>query len=547
MPSICFPPVPSGWAPPPPPLHAGVHLRLLAGLRRVRLCFSLLQLAALVVLVALQALPLVNAMPQGGGEQREGGLMRLPVWEQQQWSRQRQMSAAGLPFVMFHVCSKRPCSPHQSKPTMRAAAGTPLSWQGGPASSLAAAAAVAAAAGATMAGGVAASEPEPVPEGAQRARGVHMGCSKCRALINKQCTNCNTRTFAPQQCTSLPPRFMTLPNPLPQIPPPPLPPCPHRLSPAGRVRLTRSDPERHPLIYDKWEGGGAEALNGQVALRLPAASSTHTEAELAGMVFSLRDHSNPPILGAQGRRLGFEEGALLGAAAEQPEVEAALSSLQPSSIRHIAAYCQFFAAAYLGRLGGRQGWHVHNMGGSARASGGASHPANRRNTLRSSHQLHVGARIGSGLIGFRVGGIGGLEVYVHVPHGAVWVLTRLGAGELELGPPPSDDADQRSADRLLHHCVPPPPRKPQHGLSSSFLTVMAKVRATARGLRGGSVCADLLALLLHLLPCPALPTTDLCFQLALPLSTALPMWPLPAGGSGGRQPGGGVPALRRGV
>jgi hypothetical protein len=226
------------------------------------------------------------------------------------------------------------------------------------------------------------------------------------------------------------------------------------------------------------------------------------------MVLSLRDHSNPPILGAQGRRLGFEEGALLGAAAEQPEVEAALSSLQPSSIEHHAAYHQLFAVAYLGSLGQRQGWHAHNVAGNTRASGGASHTGNRRNTVRESHQLHVGARIGSGLIGFRVGGIGGLEVYVHVPHGAVWVMTRLGSGELELGPPPSNDADQRSADRLLHHCVPPPPRKPQHGLSSSFITVMAKVSATARGLRGGSVCADLLPLLPHLLR-PALPTTDL--------------------------------------
>ncbi|KAL4418876.1 hypothetical protein ABPG77_010045, partial [Micractinium sp. CCAP 211/92] len=246
--------------------------------------------------------------------------------------------------------------------------------------------------------------------------------------------------------------------------------------PQEPVTLTRSDPVGSPYTFDVFSGAGTEALNGHVAVvaRFDPQNAPPSTEQLAGLANALRAAGDLPLLGMKECHLAFDAGALEGAAGEEL-LARAMRLVLPPGIQQARGH-QLFGVGYVRQAGHRQGWHAHGQGGSTPSSGGGAHPGHVRDTVRGRYQLQVGCRIGVGTLMLRRGGIGAPVLWLNLPHNAVWVMTRQGAGEFEVMPPPAHDPLQPRAQRLVHHCVPPL----REGIDSDVMvTVMAKVSVYA--------------------------------------------------------------------
>lgn len=131
---------------------------------------------------------------------------------------------------------------------------------------------------------------------------------------------------------------------------------------------------------------------------------------------------------------------------------------------------ELFGCGYVGDRQHRCNWHGHGVGGNARIAAG--HSGHRRDMAREVQQLHIGARIGSGPLGFRVGGAAGPEACLALQHGWVWIFTRTGAGELGVLAA-ADPWFQGNVETRISHCVPPLPP------GTYMFTAMAKVGGPA--------------------------------------------------------------------
>ncbi|KAL4423430.1 hypothetical protein ABPG77_010008, partial [Micractinium sp. CCAP 211/92] len=245
------------------------------------------------------------------------------------------------------------------------------------------------------------------------------------------------------------------------------------------VDLTRSDPVNSPFLYDVFTGTHSEFLNGHFAALLPKDprdGAPGTE-QLAAVLNTVRVAGNLPFLGKKEWHLGLDGDALKRAAKHNQHVHEGVQCVQPygPGIQQAQGH-QLFGVGYVLKAGHRQGMHAHGQGGSTPSSGGGAHPGQVRDEQSGWYQLHVGYRIGAGTLMLRLGGIGAPVLWLHLPHGAVWVMTRQGAGEFEVAPPPAHEPLQLRVHRRVHHGVP----KLRKGIDSEvMITVMNKLSARA--------------------------------------------------------------------